>query len=360
MAYAFRAPCTIDHTRCGASDSADFPVLVDVTDDRLKAVALGGQVRSALGYDVAPYSDAGLATRLDFEAVTLDLTAGHITLWARQPVLSSTLDGTLHLGVGDGAIVADQSHPHGVWDTAKGWLGVYHLSTDGGVTLDLHDSTVERNDGTPINGPTAAAGIVGGAVSLDADLSQAVSLGSAMNPPAVSVALWANPVTGLFGYRPCFIREDDADAFTTVYFNASANRAAYYGGDNSWVDPGTQPVAPGAWSRLVLIYGPSAGTRPFTDGVKELGDANSAYDGPLSTNPAETLLGPQFGGLLSEVRVSSVEWSDDWAIAEAAQYPGSGFLSVGDWVSPPPPQPRVQHFASYAGNLQGFTSWEAD
>jgi hypothetical protein len=50
MAYSYYRSVTIDYTKCGTADSADFPVLVSFTDLNFRTVANGGRVQNASGY----------------------------------------------------------------------------------------------------------------------------------------------------------------------------------------------------------------------------------------------------------------------------------------------------------------------
>jgi hypothetical protein len=151
-AFARRKPIVIDNTRVmGASDLADFPVLVSLVDANLQAA-----VTSPLGYDIAFRAEDDATCGgpgfspcvLDHEIETWDPATGALSAWVRVPLLSTSVNTTIYIYYGDAAITCPQESPRGVWDSD--FREVFHL-----------DETGDHTDSTA-NGYTAAArGTVG-------------------------------------------------------------------------------------------------------------------------------------------------------------------------------------------------------
>lgn len=66
----------IDHTKVPNTDQNGFPVLISGTYSYLAAVASGGKVTNANGYDIAFYADAAGATPLSWEIEKYSATDG--------------------------------------------------------------------------------------------------------------------------------------------------------------------------------------------------------------------------------------------------------------------------------------------
>lgn len=150
------------------STQTNFPVGIVWTDARFKSVANGGHVESASGFDLRPYDAAGTTPRL-FELVWYDPTTGSFEMW----VLMSSIDDldTIRMRYGNPSLLTDGSSPS-TWPST--YKGVWHYGSP--TVLALTDSTSNGNDGVGANTPTAAAGPVGGAVSLDLASSQYVEV----------------------------------------------------------------------------------------------------------------------------------------------------------------------------------------
>src|SRR5438552_2013456 len=104
----YYSPITIDHTKV-PSTQTDFPVLVSVTDTRFKDVAHGGAVQSASGYDIRPYSDAGLIFPLKYELERYNGATGEVVMWVKIASLSSSVDTVIYIGYCDTTLTTNGS-----------------------------------------------------------------------------------------------------------------------------------------------------------------------------------------------------------------------------------------------------------
>src|SRR5258706_14400600 len=108
MSYTFRNSITIDHTKCGSSDSTNFPMLFSGTYTYLKTVGNGGNVTNVNGYDIIFTSDIAGTTLLDFELVNYSASTGTVEFWVRIPTLSHTTDTVIYLFYGNSSITTYQ------------------------------------------------------------------------------------------------------------------------------------------------------------------------------------------------------------------------------------------------------------
>src|SRR5215471_810208 len=166
MPFNYRSPVTIDHTKV-PSTLTDFPVLISITDARLKTTGNGGHVASSSGFDIRPFTSNTLASALTFELNKYVSTTGELEMWVKQPSLSSSVDTVIWLGYGNSSIVSDGSST-ATWDS--NYVAVYHFGD--GTTLSLADSTSGANTLTNNNAVTATSGQVAGAANFVAASSQ--------------------------------------------------------------------------------------------------------------------------------------------------------------------------------------------
>jgi hypothetical protein len=135
--WQYRKKITVQSSQV-AEDLTNFPVLINVydTDLRNKARADGGDI---------VFTDS-LGSRLDHEIEKYESSTGHLVAWVKVPSLSSSMDTVLYMYYGNAA-AENQENPSGVWDTH--YMMVQHLNEPSGAH---YDSTVNGNNGTPMNG----------------------------------------------------------------------------------------------------------------------------------------------------------------------------------------------------------------
>ncbi len=304
---------TIDHTKVGASNSTDFPLLVSGTYAYLATVAHGGSVQNASGFDVGFYSDAGLTSKLDWETVRWVDTTGEVVYWVRVPTVSHTVDTVIYLGYGNAAITTDQSNATGVWDTATGI--VHHL--EDGSSLSLADATSNGNNGTGTGSPAATTGKVGGGASLDTSSYYHLAYTAAGGSPVSNgtVSFWVKKIAdgatnGLFSWAgaptsgtPFILIQDDNG---TLKFYVDSNYRET-----------SQTLTTGVWVHLAVTLATDT-TWKFYLNASLL----STYSGGVSNRNVgdNVYVGTGFNGFgnaaFDEVRVARTTRSPDWITAE--------------------------------------------
>jgi hypothetical protein len=116
MAFAYYRSITVDKTKCGSADSANFPVLVSGVYSWLASTANGGLVTSASGFDIVPYSDSALTTKLAFERVSWNATTGAIELWVKLPNLTVATNAVFYLAASRGRSDSRDADPDRLGD----------------------------------------------------------------------------------------------------------------------------------------------------------------------------------------------------------------------------------------------------
>jgi hypothetical protein len=233
MSFGFYTPFPVDHTKCGASDSTDFPVGIIVTDARFKSVGNGGHVQSSSGFDLRPYADTSATTAYTFELVSYDPTTGRIEMWVKVPTLSHTVDTPIYLFYGDAGITTDGSSTS-TWNSA--YKGVWHFGT--ASSLSLADSTSHGNTITN-NGATATTGKVGGGAAFVGASSQSASMPiDFTGSPLVAMSFWLNQAS--FNNSDLMALEFTANTNTvTGGFFADPNSGAPFSGSASVAGKGS-------------------------------------------------------------------------------------------------------------------------
>lgn len=168
--WLYKRSITVDYTKVGAT-VADFPMLVAGAFTWLRTEANGGNVKSANGYDLAFFSDAGLTQPLKFERVVWDATTGNVEFWVKVPSVSNSANTVIYIAYGNSAITTDQSDKVNVW--TNNYAGVWHMPN--GTTLTANDATSNANNGTLMGSPTPEVGVIDGAAGFNGT-SQRITL----------------------------------------------------------------------------------------------------------------------------------------------------------------------------------------
>jgi hypothetical protein len=151
--WQYRRTITIDHTKV-SSDHTDFPVLIDLADSGLTTKA------QANGNDFV-FTDAN-QVKLSHEIESYGSGSGHLVVWARIPMLSSTTDTTLYMYYGN-LVCGNQQAKTAVWDSSNRMI--LHLAETTGTQ---YDSTINGNNATPNNAVIqGTAGKIAGSDTFD-------------------------------------------------------------------------------------------------------------------------------------------------------------------------------------------------
>ena len=333
--WSNRKPITINHTFVsGTTNLTNFPILVSITDANLKASA------KTDGSDIL-FTAADGVTKLNHEIEQYTSATGQLTAWVSIPSLSPASDTTIYLYYGNPSASSQQNRT-GVWDT--NYKGVWHFSP--GASLNLSDSTSGGNNGTGVATPTASAGKVGGAVTLNGT-SQAVNVGQSANlnvGAAFTVEAWVKPASLAARYG----------IFTTRYSNiggawqleigndGNGNGGVALTGLNTYVgDTAGGLLTTNSWAHIVVTKnGPGDNAAIYVNG-KPVGLVRHASYTTVDTTAGKfigegTAGGQFFPGAIDEVRLSNAVRSPAWIATEYANQntPGN-FLTAAAQQSHP-------------------------
>lgn len=351
MAFSYYRTLTVDHTKVG-STLTDFTVLISFTHNDLRTVANGGHVRNANGYDIVPFTNATLLTKITgFELARYNASTGELVMWVKIASLSSSVDTVFYLAYGDETISTFQGTAASAWDS--NYVAVYHF--EDGTTLSVADSTgvndlVARTSGGS-GPPTAAAGKVGGCASFDTAQSQyankaSFSLGGSGD---LTVSLWVNSAD--LDHNGMMVNKEPVNGDWNFFFDDATTSILLRGGGLTAVSASLSGIADNTWHHFVGCISGTLGSIRLNG--SEIGEGAVVA---LTRTTDELVLGRYsgfgggyyFGGKMDEVRISNVLRSAQWLNTEYNnQNSPSTFMSVGSelpaGLSFPFPKPPMRH-----------------
>lgn len=324
--YRYRRTITVDHTKCGASDSTNFPVLVSGAYSYLATAANGGRVQNSSGYDVIFTSDAAGRSKLNWEVEQYTASSGAVVYWVQIPTVSHSADTAFYLFYGNAAIASDQSNRTATWDS--GYALVYHWGTPS--SLSLTDSTSHANTGTNDNAVTAASGLIGGAGSFATSSSQYVTFSTVSSGTSGTTSAWIKPngQSGSFNFGP-IIGNSGSSNIDPIQVSGSTDTSFGYSQGSGGVSHTVSSMT-GVWHYLVSVRNGLTVTL-YLDGTQ-------VASASLQSNESALLQcigrrnsgGLYYNGLIDETRISTTLRSADWILAEYNnQSSPSTFYSVG-------------------------------
>ncbi|MDQ6759688.1 MAG: LamG domain-containing protein [Acidobacteriota bacterium] len=311
--FGYRRTLTIDHTKIGATDNINFPVLVSLTDISFRTVANGGRVTNANGYDLVFFSDFGLTAKLDFEIEIYSATTGAIVMWVRVPTVSHTVDTAIYMGYGNAAIGASEENKTGVWDT--NFVAVYHLPN--GSVVTANDSTGNALNGT-ITGSSASTGKIDGAITINSATDKVVATGGGFTGP-VTMDAWVNPTALNYGAIVSNSNAGTASRNYIMMFTANPDYLfADCGGSGLTALLLSSPLTLNVWTHLAVTCD-GTNWKVFMNGAAVNTTANSNV--PNSSGNTiyigqEGNTADNYTGTIDEVRISNSARSADWILSE--------------------------------------------
>jgi hypothetical protein len=321
--YSYRRTLTVDHTKCGTEDSANFPHLFSRTLDYLAHTDHGGKVTSNSGFDIILTSDAAGATKLDHEIESYVHTSGLCIFQVRIPTLGYAADTVVYLFYGNSSVTTSQENKTGTWNA--NFMGVWHLNEAQGAGTFV-DSTSNANNGSDKgNTPTAVTGQIAGGQTFEIWGnwgSIVVPADATLNLSTYTLSMWVKAV--------------DAGGWTFLMAKAGyLNYTIYRAGndlvlyDNNATNDTLATFTAGNWHHFVLVE--NGGTLyPYLDGVAQTTRSRTSH---FSTNGAFTLgvnTGGSCPGATDEARLSDSVRTASWILSEYNnQSSPSTFYSLG-------------------------------
>jgi hypothetical protein len=347
---AYGKVITLDTTATGApvmTDVLKYPVAVNL---------------SATNFDFALAKDDGSDLRfatmegkaLPFAIESWDKAGKAAAVWVKVDVKGNT-KGSIQMTWGDPSATA-AGDSHAVFDTADGFVGVWHLAETGSAAPGAYkDATANAADasGRAITSGATGAGRVGPALSLTAATKQYLQVEAADKNKLFDIfdkmtySIWVNPRSHTVEYQCMFSKGEGS--FRIHFYGATdwgENKGknivemcaeGTVSNDMCPVNHNGSDVAPGKWTHIVAVHEHPRLTL-YVNGVQEAtlnADEQWKSDAtkPVSIGNNSSALGRAFDGLLDEARVMNVSKDAAWVKLEyESQKDGSKFLSFGATV----------------------------
>lgn len=345
--YKYYRALTIDHLKCGSSNSTNFPAYIDSTIDAtglqldLKTIANGGLLTS--GKDYAFYSDIDGQTALDYEEETYVATTGALKAWVRIPTVSSSTDTVIYIFYGAPSVTTSQENVNGVWNT--NYKAVYHLKD--GTTLSLSDSTSGADTLTNNNTVTPTTGQLDGGAAFASASSQSLTHVDAAGlrvTTAFTVSAWVN-ATSFAAYRMIVVKAkdtagsaNDRDYDLDIEQTTGKLRLFFTQGTSVFVGfTANTALTTGSWFYCVGTYDGSVMTiyrNGVSDGTNPASGSVDVTTGDFAIGKTGSSNSNYFDGSIDEVRLSNVARSADWITTEYNNQnaPSTFWKTVGSQV----------------------------
>lgn len=345
MAYSFYRSITIDHTKCGATDSTNWTLLISGTYSYLATVANGGLVQNGSGFDIAFFSDSGLTSALSWEMPGYVAASGLVEIWVKISTLSHTVDTVIYMAYGNASISTFQGGAVGTaWDSSS---RIYHF-TDGS-TLSGADSSsqapLNTSSALTNHAATAVAGQIDGGVGTDSgkymhdDAARGGSPTGYPGPP-LTFSMWVKSSSGSNAPFATFGADTGSNQCAIYLFATSSGHGLFFQGGTTTVQT-TSVVNDGNWHYLVGVAdnaGSANNTHIYFDGALETTGTVTWSISILSATDQLTVgrLGggaQPLTGSIDEIHIISTNRGADWILAEYNnQKTPATFYAIGNQI----------------------------
>jgi hypothetical protein len=307
----------------GASDLANFPMLVNITSDNdLRTVANSGHVENTNGYDII-FTAADGVTKLDHQLEKYTNNTGELVAWVRVPNLSTTYSTTIYMYYGNTAIVADQS-VNTTWNS--NYEGVWHLNNSS-FTDATGSANTATNTGSTNN---AAAKIAGGRTCAGTGTNYvAVGLnGMSSGSGNGSIVFWglvSSYITSTYLFGESSTQNATYNNRIQLYTGDNAGNLYLGIGGNHTAQTNLQTMATNTWYHIALTWsttGTGVGNYSvFVNGVQKAAAAYTTFTaicayGDIFNDGNAGQRTEELAGSMDEVRAMSSVLSFDWNLTE--------------------------------------------
>ena len=304
--------------------------------------------------------------------IGIEKPQGELLAWVKVPKLYATdsdpdNDTIIYMYYGNSCVDTDPQNATGVWDTANGWQGVWHLKEDpdsDGGTEEIKDSTANANDGNsdctdfPNNLPTQVAGKIDGSLNSDSTQERHVLVGdhtSLQLNTAMTISAWVQTTDTVASYYGAILNKWGASApdqnfwlgkwsdGTTIQFHVDGSTEVV-------TAPLNLITSDGEFHYVVCVADVDSSPqklRIYIDGNEE---GSVDYDGTSQTGTGNlrtlnsTGADQEFNGTVDEVRIQSTSRGADWIATEysnqnspAIFYALGGEAPAGGYFAPTAP-----------------------
>jgi hypothetical protein len=346
-AGAYSKTITVDTTSTGAAvmtDVAKYPLAINLT---------------AANFDFDQAKDDGADLRfassdgkpLPFAIESWDKAGKTAAVWVKVDVKGNAKSEVV-MSWGDPAAAA-ASDSKAVFDTADGFVGVWHLGEEGSATPGAYkDATANAADasGKAITSGATGPGRIGKGLSLTASMKQYLQIDAADKNKLFDIydkmtySIWVNPKSHTVEYQ-CMLSKGEG-SFRIHFYGAldwGENKGknivemcaeGTVSNDMCPINHNGTDVALNKWSHIVAVHDHPKltlyinGAQEATLTINEQWKSDATK--PVSIGNNSTRLERAFDGLLDEARVMSVPKDAAWVKLEfESQKEGSKLLTFG-------------------------------
>jgi biopolymer transport protein ExbB len=330
-----------------SEDQVRFPVLVRLTS--ANAATFAASINR--GADLR-FTKLDTVTRLAHQIERWDSTGQVAEIWVLADTVKGNTVRTLVMHTGRSG-VADSSNGRAVFDTAHGYIAVFHLNEAGDTAVDATANGFKAVAAEISGGglPTAAAGQIGrgrefngsgggnnsagGYYEIPNSASGPLNLGVA---GTYSIAAWAYP-DGVSANNHNIVSKGDHQYELQINWEGGYEMVEYTGAQYEYTHNGSGGAAATTWMHLVGVRQGNS-TTLFVDGqpntnlniyapgtVPDREETQNVYFGRTGQRGGSDYL---WDGKLDEIQISKVARTDAWAaLAYANQRTGQTFVTIG-------------------------------
>lgn len=335
--YSFCQTFTVNHLKVPSTQTS-FTVLATTTQAVLKTVANSGHVQNTTTFngqtvpaDLIFSTAADCSAAMSWDVEDYVSTTGELEAWILNTSLSSSADTVFYMCYGNASVTTYQGGAVGAAYDSNYKL-VHHLPN--GTTLTANDSTINGNNGTLINIPTAIAGQIDGAASFNGS-SQSID---SSNPTIVqnnwTLEAWMNP--GNLSQEGMAVCNCGSSGYGFGVGNGAGGTGAKFTAlfqNIAFIDTGYTFASANVWYDVVMVR--NAGTTSFYVNGVQTANTSASTPGTPNTNFQEgddnnSGFHNYFNGKVDEARVSITPRSADWITTEYNnQVSVPQFLTIG-------------------------------
>lgn len=157
---------------------------------------------------------------------------------------------------------------------------------------------------------TPAQGKLGQALNFVSASTQYVSLGTGINPAAVTYSAWIKASSFPAAYNAVIVRDDGSTGKSTIYIKSNGKIAIYNnvsGGNAGYDGTGSHTLSAGIWYYVAFTYDSTSGLVGYVNGES---DGTASANGTINTNVTNTRIGSdpanasrEWDGVIDEARI---------------------------------------------------------